>query len=302
MKIKDKVTQHVIDGVEAGSPPWIRGWSDDGTKSTLCLAPRNGLTQRPYSGINWLILGMFNPYKSNEWFTANNAVRMFACGKCNACRRRSFSFCPTGNPKPIPYEEFKNSTRIIFYKEISYEDKHGEEQWRPTMRTYSVWNREQIPDLPKVERTSQFDPKSTIDEMLVNLKLKGGVHVGGDRACYVPSEDAVCIPNDDAFDTPADATSVKAHEGCHATGAEHRLNRGLNKAGPANAGAYAYEELIAELGSAMVCASLGIPLDKLRHTDYIGVWLKRLKDDRNYIFKAAADANKAMQYLMKEAA
>jgi antirestriction protein ArdC len=66
--------------------------------------------------------------------------------------------------------------------------------------------------------------------------------------------------------------------------------------------AYAYEELIAELGSAMVCASLGIPLDKLRHTDYIGVWLKRLKDDTSYIFRAAADANKAMQYLMKEAA
>ena len=60
--------------------------------------------------------------------------------------------------------------------------------------------------------------------------------------------------------------------------------------------------MIAELGSAMVCASLGIPLDKLRHTDYIGVWLKRLKDDTSYIFRAAADANKAMQYLMKEAA
>ncbi len=59
MKIKDQVTQHVIDGLEAGSPPWIRGWSDDGTKSTLCLAPRNGDSQRPYSGINWLILGCF---------------------------------------------------------------------------------------------------------------------------------------------------------------------------------------------------------------------------------------------------
>ena len=281
MKIKDQVTQHVIDGLEAGSPPWIRGWSDDGTKSTLCLAPRNGDSQRPYSGINWLILGMFSPYKSNEWFTKNQAIKL------------------TGKDRPITPEEFKKGFTIIFYKEISFEDKNGEEQFRPIMRTYRVWNREQIPDLPQVKVTSKFKPKSSVDEMLVNLKLKGGVHTGGDRACYVPSEDAVCIPNDDAFETPDDATSVKAHEGCHATGAEHRLKRKLSTK---DVTAYAYEELIAELGSAMVCASLGIPLEKLRHTDYIGVWLKRLKDDTSYIFRAAADANKAMQYLMKEAA
>jgi antirestriction protein ArdC len=210
MKIKDQVTQHVIDGLEKGEAPWIREWSDDGTKSTLCLAPRNGESQRPYSGINWLILGMFSPYKSNEWFTANQAIRL------------------TGKKKPISPEEFKKGITIIFYKEISFEDKHGEEQFRPIMRTYRVWNREQIPGLPQVKVTSKFNPKSSIDEMLVNLKLKGGVHVGGDRACYVPSNDAVCIPNDDAFDTPDAATSTKAHEGCHATGAEHRLNRKLS--------------------------------------------------------------------------
>ncbi len=281
MKIKDQVTQHVIDGLEKGKAPWIRDWSDDGTKSTLCLAPRNGESQRPYSGINWLILGMFSPYKSNEWFTKNQAIRL------------------TGKDRPISPEEFKKGITIIFYKEISFEDKHGEEQFRPIMRTYRVWNREQIPGLPQVKVTSKFNPKSSVDEMLVNLKLKGGVHVGGDRACYVPSEDAVCVPNDDAFDTPDAATSTKAHEGCHATGAEHRLNRKLSTS---DMTAYAYEELIAELGSAMVCASLGIPLEKLRHTDYIGVWLKRLKDDTSYIFRAAADANRAMQYLMKEAA
>ena len=103
------------------------------------------------------------------------------------------------------------------------------------------------------------------------------------------------LPTDEAFDTPDDAVSVKAHEGCHATGADHRLKRKLSKD---DVTAYAYEELIAELGSAMVCASLGIPLDKLRHTEYIGVWLKRLKNDKTYIFRAAADANKAMQYLI----
>ena len=117
MKIKDQVTQHVIDGLEAGSPPWIRGWSDDGTKSTLCLAPRNGDSQRPYSGMNWLILGMFSPYKSNEWFTKNQAIKL------------------TGKDRPISPEEFKKGITIIYYNEVSFEDEDGDERFRPIMRT-----------------------------------------------------------------------------------------------------------------------------------------------------------------------
>jgi len=279
--IKDEITNKVIKDLEeleaTGSDlaPWVRGWRNDGTNSSLCLSPRNGATQRPYSGINWVILSMFNPFKSNEWFTENQASDLLDVDS------------------PIPDGE--DPTRIVFYKNLSRLDDKGEPIYTPYLKAYQVWNREQVPGLPEVEYTSKFDPKSSIDEMLVNLKLKGGVHVGGDRACYVPSEDAVCVPNDDAFDSPDEATSVKAHEGCHATGADHRLKRKLSTK---DATAYAYEELIAELGSAMVCASLGIPLDKLRHTEYIGVWLKRLKNDKTYIFRAAADANKAMQYLI----
>jgi antirestriction protein ArdC len=52
----------------------------------------------------------------------------------------------------------------------------------------------------------------------------------------------------------------------------------------------------------MVCASLGVPLDKLQHTSYIQSWLKRLQNDKKFIFKAAAEANKAVQYLTREVA
>ena len=279
-EMQTKITNHVIDGLERGVAPWIREWSDDGTSNPLVLSPRNGKSQRPYSGVNWLILGMLSPYKSNEWFTKNQIIDMMEVDE------------------PIPYEEYKKGTQIIFYTDWDFKDRDGVDQTRPVMRVYTVWNREQIPGLPETVRTTKFDPKSTIDEMLNNLNLKGGVNQGGDKACYVPSQDAVMIPNDEAFDTPEAAVSVKAHEGCHATGAEHRLNRKLEQ----DTKAYAYEELIAELGSAMVCASLGIPLDKLRHTDYIGAWLERLKNDKTYVFSAAADASKAMKYLMKEVA
>jgi antirestriction protein ArdC len=47
----------------------------------------------------------------------------------------------------------------------------------------------------------------------------------------------------------------------------------------------------------MTCAHLGIPLEKLQHTQYIRSWLKSLKDDKKFIFKAAADASKGFQLL-----
>ena len=139
-----------------------------------------------------------------------------------------------------------------------------------------------------------FDPHTEIEQMLQNLDLKGGVSLGGDRACYIPSKDAICLPKDSAFTDENERESTKAHEGIHATGAKHRLDR--------NKPSYAYEELVAELGAAMVCASLGVPLDKLQHTSYIQSWLKHLKDDTSFVFKAAADASKAVKYLTREVA
>jgi antirestriction protein ArdC len=106
--------------------------------------------------------------------------------------------------------------------------------------------------------------------------------------------DAICLPKDSAFTDENEKESTKAHEGIHATGAKHRLDR--------NKPSYAFEELVAELGAAMVCASLGVPLDKLQHTSYIQSWLKQLKDDTSFVFKAAAEANKAVKYLTREVA
>ncbi len=60
---------------------------------------------------------------------------------------------------------------------------------------------------------------------------------------------------------------------------------------------YAYEELVAELGAAMTCQYVGIPLEKLQHTQYLQTWLKKLKDDTSFLFSAAAEASKGFQML-----
>jgi len=61
---------------------------------------------------------------------------------------------------------------------------------------------------------------------------------------------------------------------------------------------YAMEELVAELGSAFLCADLAItPEVREDHAAYVGHWLKVLKDDKRAIFTAAAHAQRAVEYL-----
>jgi antirestriction protein ArdC len=81
----------------------------------------------------------------------------------------------------------------------------------------------------------------------------------------------------------------------HWTGHESRLARTFGKRFGDDA--YAFEELVAEIGSAFVCATTGIALDNLQHADYVGSWLKVLKADKRAIFTASSQAKKAAEFL-----
>ena len=84
------------------------------------------------------------------------------------------------------------------------------------------------------------------------------------------------------------------HELTHWSGAKHRLDR--TKGARFADAAYAFEELVAEMGAAFLCQDYGISGD-LRHADYIGSWLKCLRADNKAIFNAAALAQKAADYV-----
>ena len=88
------------------------------------------------------------------------------------------------------------------------------------------------------------------------------------------------------------------HELTHWTGAEKRLNRTKGKRFGDNA--YAFEKLVAELGAAFLCSSLGIENEpRIDHAQYIDGWLRVLNGNKNAIFSAASLATKAMQYILK---
>jgi antirestriction protein ArdC len=130
------------------------------------------------------------------------------------------------------------------------------------------------------------------------LELAGDLSHGGDSAYYRPSTDQIVMPPMAAFNSPENYHATLLHESVHATGHEKRLKRLT----PTRFGSseYAYEELVAELGAAMLCAYCGVNGD-LRHSGYIDSWLKALKNDKQFILSAAGKAQAAMDYLTKTA-
>ena len=120
--------------------------------------------------------------------------------------------------------------------------------------------------------------------------------VGGDKAAYWLDRDTITIPTKAAYEpNTINWYRTALHELGHWTGAAQRLARDLT--GGFGSDKYAREELVAEMTAAFTCASLGIE-PTVRHADYIGSWLRVLRDDKKAVVQAASKASKASDYLL----
>jgi len=164
------------------------------------------------------------------------------------------------------------------------------------MRTFTVFNTQQIDGLPakyteeRKPLIDNFKDNAAAEEMLAQATI----HHGHSRACFIPSLDVIHMPNKTEFKSIPDYYSTGLHELCHWVGHSSRLNRDFN--GRFGDSSYAFEELIAELGAAFLCATAGID-GKLQHDSYIASWLKVLRGDKRAIFTAAAAARKAAEFV-----
>ena len=167
------------------------------------------------------------------------------------------------------------------------------------MKGFTVFNVEQIEGLPAhyYTKAEPREPIARIEQAEAFFAATGAVIThGGNMAYYFPGHDLVRMPPRDSFRDAESYCAVLAHELTHWTSHPSRCDRELGKR--FGDGAYAAEELIAEMGSAFLCADLGItPEVRPDHAQYLRQWLGILQDDKRAIFTAAAQAQRAADYL-----
>ena len=282
MDIAQVITDRIISELENGAAPWVKPWKSVKSRKHNGQ-PWNPASGTVYRGINWTYLSfMGTAYTSNAWLTYKQAESL------------------GGNVKTG-----EKGTPIVFWKPLAVKDKANPDQVThvPMLKHYYVFNLDQCENVsipvPREEpdfSIVEWDACEKAEEMHARLALTGGLHHGGNDAFYRPGTDSIHMPEKGQFQSRESYYSTLLHESVHATGHESRLKRLT----PARFGSenYAYEELVAELGAAMLCAHCGLDGD-LRHADYIGSWLKALKDDKKFIISAAGKAQAACDYLIK---
>ncbi|MEJ0024937.1 MAG: zincin-like metallopeptidase domain-containing protein [Rhizomicrobium sp.] len=276
------VTDRIICELEQGSVPWVQPWS---AASAPLGMPRSAASRKFYSGINVLILWdtvIRHGYAHQEWLTFRQALSL---GGHVRKGERGTAIC--------------YADRFIPKKEQERARESGDAPTAvPFLKRFVVFNVEQCDGLPPhiVAAPEPVAPSELSPDAETLIAATGAKLVeSGGEAFYHRGEDFIRLPHRETFLSPADYYCTALHELGHWTAHPARLNRDLQHR--FGSSAYAREELIAELTSAFLCAHLNI-VPQIRHADYLGHWLKILKEDSRAIFHASSQASKATDFIL----
>ncbi len=283
--IYQNITDKIISKLEEGVRPWVKPWNAEHAAGKITRPLKHDFT--PYNGINILNLWMCaeeKGYSAPVWMTFRQAKELG--GQVRKGEKASLSIIAKT------------------FKKTEEDENTGEEVERniPFMKGYSVFNVEQIDDLPTKYYELAKEPEITPEERIEAIEqffLNTGADIreGGNQAYYAITHDRVQMPPFVAFENAEGFYSALAHEMTHWTRHPSRLDRDLGRKKWGDAG-YAMEELVAELGSAFLGADLGLTPDiREENAAYIANWLEVLKNDNRAIFSAAAHAQRAAELL-----
>ncbi len=286
-----QVTKVFIDALKTGAPPWRRPWTP---ADSVPGYPVNAGTERRYTGINITILwtsAIVNGYEYDRWLTFRQVKKIG--GRVRRGQKGTVA---------VLFKNIKVDPRID-----PQEDKEQAQAKRSykIARAYTLFNVEQCTGLPEkihkgvqppVKLEQNWQSHQHADDF-VNL-CGAKVRHAGNIATYIPTSDIICMPPKAAFDSPAGYYSTLMHELTHWTGHRSRLNRsGIVDSHPFKSVGYAFEELIAEIGSAFLCTDHQI-FGEMCHESYVLDWIEILENDPKAIFTSSAMAWKARNYLM----
>lgn len=276
-----RVTQTIITQLEAGVIPWTTPWQVVNKKG-IAYVPMNVATGHHYSGINALLLwaaALERGYRSHSWMTMRQANML------GAFVRKGEHGCP------ILYTNWVEDV----------DQKTGNAIKKAFAKRFTAFHVEQLENLPQDYLIpSEPPPSDGVYDEALRLITDCGMEIryDGTKAYYTPSVDRVTLPPYSWFESPEEFYGVAFHEIIHATGHPSRLNRDLSKR--FGTSGYAFEELVAELGSAFLCAHAGIAA-RHRSASYVENWLTVMKDDKRAVFNAAAYSGRAANWVRSRA-
>jgi antirestriction protein ArdC len=273
-KVHDIVLEKIFQQMEKGEIPWIKGWGTN--------PPINYVTRRPYTGINVLLLS-----KGGEYITFRQVQQLGGKIKKGA--------------KAEIVVFFKPYTKII--KEVDPETGEVIEREKEflVLRYYNVFHISDAEGIPSKLKKVEHNPIEEAEKIIAEYKdAPKIVQDDPGTAYYITAEDLINVPEKGFFHNIHDYYSTLFHEIIHSTGHPKRLNRFKeNEKSAFDADSYSLEELVAEIGAAMLCQHTGIIEKTIKNnTAYIQAWLKQLQNNKNWIFTAAGKAQKAVDYIL----
>jgi antirestriction protein ArdC len=265
-----EVTQSIIERLKAGTAPWIRPWGGAGL-------PVNATTNRPYAGVNVLLLwarASRMGFRSDRWLTFRQAQ---AAG---------------GNVRKG--EQGTTCVKYLIAERKSANPADPVERY-PVLTSFTVFNVEQCDALPEkllVEVSAGPPPVEELEQFFAHIGAD--VAQGHSAPRYQRDADRILMPVLARFAHAEGYYSTLAHQCVQWTGHSSRCSRELS--GDYAHDDYPFEALVCEMGSAFLCAQLGLTKN-LQHPEFIAQWLEKLAGDKRLIFKAARDARLAVEYL-----
>jgi antirestriction protein ArdC len=270
--IYTRVTGHIVEALEEHSSRGLP-WHNAGG------LPANAATGRPYRGINTLALWAASAvagYESASWGTFSQWQRL------GRSVRRG-----------------QKASTVVFWRSFDAGGEAGEDagEDRPVRfvaRGYPVFNADQIAEPPELATPEPADRYAPAEGLV--SRLGPDLRHGGGDAFYSPAGDYIQMPFPDHYRDRSAYYATLTHELTHWTGAAARLDRNLSQR--FGSAAYAMEELVAELGSAFLCALLGLESQpRADHARYIDSWLGVLRHDTRAVFTAASKAQAAVDWM-----
>ena len=275
MNVYEMVTERILSQLNKGNIPWHKPWVSNNKAF-------NRVTKKTYSLINQLLLPDNGEYASaKQWFSLGGSIKKGEKGHI-----------------------------VVFWKMLEVEEKQQDGTLKtktvPILRYYTVFHISQVNGVEPLEPSvrKENNPIEDAERLIDFYKDRENINISvvkeSDKAFYSIKKDSITVPERNQFISSEAYYDTVFHEMVHSTGAETRLNRAL--ASKEKIESYAKEELVAEIGAAMLNNMLGIDNANLLENNaaYINSWKERIANDTKLIVSASSLSEKAVKYIIKD--